>query len=368
MQAQSQSNRQDTDKRVDLVLEGGGVKGVGLVGALARLEEEGYLPQHVAGTSVGAIVGSLLAAGYSAAELRDIMMNQLDFNRFKDLSPEGHLPLVGKPLDLLLSLGIYQGKQLENQMEEWLAARNVRTFKDLRYTGTGAVGKDVYRYKLQVIASDLTTHQLLVLPQDAPLLGLNPDRLSVAHAVRMSMSVPFFFEPVRVRDRHGTQRLTGRSLEHVIVDGGLLSNFPVWLFDADGIPTFGLHLVNAFQMGGLADVIPPLDRAFGNPAVMMASYVQALALTALEAHDWEYIREENFARTIPIPTLGIGLMDFGITRAKKQALYKAGYQAADAFLKRWDPVAYRATYPPNNPPSRTETIAAKFKIAERAAS
>jgi predicted acylesterase/phospholipase RssA len=59
----------EKQKRVDLVLEGGGVKGIGLIGALAVLEERGYVPQNVAGTSAGAIAAALIAAGYSAGAL-----------------------------------------------------------------------------------------------------------------------------------------------------------------------------------------------------------------------------------------------------------------------------------------------------------
>ena len=77
-----------------------------------------------------------------------------------------------------------------------------------------------------MIASDLTEQRLLVLPRDARTLGIEDlDQLNVALAVRMSMSIPVFFEPVSF-----TNRRTGR--EHLIVDGGMLSNLPIWLLDA----------------------------------------------------------------------------------------------------------------------------------------
>ena len=86
----------------------------------------------------------------------------------------------------------------------------------------------------------MTSHELLVLPRDARKLGIEPDELEVALAVRMSMSIPIFFEPVLHENPE-----TGET--HIIVDGGMLSNFPVWLFDCeDGEPdwpTFGLLLV-----------------------------------------------------------------------------------------------------------------------------
>src|SRR5204863_6419907 len=65
----------------DLVLEGGGVKGIGLVGAISILEEHGYAFHRIAGTSAGAIVGSLVAAGIPSRDLQDIMW-KVDYNRF----------------------------------------------------------------------------------------------------------------------------------------------------------------------------------------------------------------------------------------------------------------------------------------------
>src|SRR5512143_3026669 len=101
MAAPKKANRRRAEKRVDLVLEGGGTKGPALVGALAYLLGQGYQPQNIAGTSVGAIVGALLAAGYTPDEVCDIMLDQLDFRRFEDTTLEGMLPFVGQPLDVL---------------------------------------------------------------------------------------------------------------------------------------------------------------------------------------------------------------------------------------------------------------------------
>ena len=69
-------------EKCDLVLEGGGVKGIALVGALSVLEEAGYRFERVAGTSAGAIVGSLVAAGIPAADLVDILKG-LDYRRYR---------------------------------------------------------------------------------------------------------------------------------------------------------------------------------------------------------------------------------------------------------------------------------------------
>ena len=119
------------EHHMDLVCEGGGVKGIGLVGAFAVLEERGYQPQNVAGTSAGAITAALIAAGYSAAEIREIVIG-LDFRQFEDESWADRIPVVGKPLSVLLETGIFEGDRFLEWMRELLAAKGVQTFGHLR--------------------------------------------------------------------------------------------------------------------------------------------------------------------------------------------------------------------------------------------
>ena len=73
----------ENENKIDAVFEGGGVKGIGLVGAVSEIEAKGYEFVNLAGTSAGAIVATLLAAGYKAAEVKDII-NGLDFNTLVD--------------------------------------------------------------------------------------------------------------------------------------------------------------------------------------------------------------------------------------------------------------------------------------------
>src|SRR3954447_25337304 len=179
-------------QQVDLVLEGGGVKGIGLVGALAVLEEQGWQPACVAGTSAGAITAALLAAGYRAKELQEMLL-ELDFHAFEDRGWEDRIP-GGELLSVLKDKGVFEGDYLRDWIGELLATKGIRTFADLR----GDDDEEGRRYRLRVIASDVTSRRLLALPQDATHIGLDPDALPVADAVRMSMSIPLFFEPVEV--------------------------------------------------------------------------------------------------------------------------------------------------------------------------
>ncbi len=326
-----------TDKYVDLVFEGGGVKGIGLAGALATLEERGYEPQNVAGTSAGAITAALLAAGYSAAELRKLII-ELDYRQFQDRAWEDKIPLVERSLSLLLDLGLYEGERFLAWIREHLEAKGVRTFADLIHPDFADDPR--YRSRLQVIASDVTTHQLLVLPRDAAKLGIEPDELDVALAVRMSMSIPVFFEPARFQNPK-----TGQS--HVIVDGGMLSNFPVWLFDAEDQvpdwPTFGMLLVEPKPSVPIGARLPEAKMSGHGPRAVV-EYVKALAQTMMEAHDRLYVEQSSYARTIPIPTLGVGTTEFDLSPERALALFDSGRWAAEKFLDTWDFDAYIAEF------------------------
>ncbi len=94
---------------VDLVFEGGGLKGIALAGAYSVLEERGYRPQNVAGASAGAIVAALVAAGYTAAELRETIM-EFDFNSLKDRAWEDWLPLFPRIVSILRDSGVHEGE------------------------------------------------------------------------------------------------------------------------------------------------------------------------------------------------------------------------------------------------------------------
>ncbi|HYW85855.1 MAG TPA: patatin-like phospholipase family protein, partial [Spirochaetia bacterium] len=103
--AGSQESASSNALFADGVFEGGGVKGIALVGALSAFESHGFKWCNLAGTSAGAIVASLLASGYSAAELKEIIGN-LDYMKFEDASAIGRIPLIGPVISLLYSKAV----------------------------------------------------------------------------------------------------------------------------------------------------------------------------------------------------------------------------------------------------------------------
>lgn len=326
-----------TAKPADLVLSGGGVKGVGLVGAVVALMDSGYQPQRVSGTSAGSIVGAIVAAAAQSgrmdgAEVKDLAL-QLDYRKFLDPGPVERVPLLGPSLAMLRGSGIYRGDYAHDWVRSQLLGLGVSTFGDLAIDDDELPAEQ--RYRLVVTVADVTTGQLVRLPWDyRRLYGLDPDEQSVADAVRASMAIPFIFRPVTLA---GTGGRTS-----TLVDGGLLSNFPIDSLDrADGTaprwPTFGVTLLPNLPDGN-DDVIPALAalRPFGPPHLL-----EDVITTVLVGRDQTYLNQPWVsARTIRVDSTEVGFLDFDIGDDQVRALYANGYGAAERFLAGWNWSAY----------------------------
>lgn len=315
--------------RADLVLEGGGVKGIALAGAASALADAGYTFPRIAGTSAGAIAGAVFAAlvrsGEPLSRAGDIART-LDYSRFRDRGVVGRLlgPLgfLTDGFSLALESGIYEGKYLHDWMAGVLHDLGVRTFGDLREHDPGSALPVEHAYTLVVTASDLSRQRLVRLPWDYREYGLDPDEMRVADAVRASAAIPFFFEPVMMSGREGVSTL---------VDGGLLSNYPISIFDrTDGElprwPTFGVRLTS--RVGEH----PPVKSVDG-PISLALGVIE----TTIEACQAQHIDEPcNVSRSAFVDTSGIASTDFDITSERQEELFWLGHAAAERFLARWD--------------------------------
>jgi len=303
----------------DIVLEGGGVKGIGLVGAIEALTKKGYSVRRVAGTSAGAIVGSLVAAGMPTDKLIQTMQS-LDYTQFRDKSFLAQFGKAGEAVSIALTKGIYKGDYLRAWLAGQLENLGVRTFADLKLTEPWAKAlPPEQRYKLVVVVSDVSQGRMLRLPWDYQKYGLDPDQQLVAEAVRGSMSIPFFYQPARLKDSY-------------LVDGGLLSNFPIDLFDSTADwPTFGIKLS-----------AKPAPGSIPNPTSGIVSYSKAILSTATNAHDQMHIDDPcTLRRTIFVDTDKITATNFDITPAQQQFLYKSGQAGGAKFLQTWDFAEYK---------------------------
>lgn len=301
---------------INAVFEGGGVKGISLAGAVKAAELAGVQFRRVAGTSSGSIVAAVLAAGYTADEMKKII-ESTPFHSFLQRAPVFNTKIIGPALRILIKKGLYSGEALENWIRQILLRKGIFTFSDIP------------KGKLYIVASDITNGKLLVLPDDLRQYGINPSTFPVAKAVRMSCSIPYFFDPVILRLIGPAARGKSFSEQFVyVVDGGLLSNFPLWLFDREKKEGSASLPVVGFQMVGKNSSEPhKIDGPF--------SMLSAMFETMLSAHDERYIEKEYRHRTIKIPTLGISTTHFKLTDEESLALYDSGLRAGRRFFSAW---------------------------------
>lgn len=294
--------------RYDGVFEGVGVKAIGFVGAVCYLEEIGYSWENLAGTSAGSLIAALMAVGYSGKEMRSIM-EKTNYSDFTDKEGIGKIPVIGSGLDFFINKGVYSGDSIENWVKDLLIKKGKTKFKDVSVNGVS---------RLKIIATDITKSDVLILPDDLENYGIDPMEFEIAKAVRMSISIPFFFKPYKLKYK---------SKIDYIIDGGVLSNFPVWIFDVDGVPawpTFGFKFIenNSSRTSlGKKDLI---------------SYTFDIINTMINKNEVRFLRHKELVRTIMVPNDDVQATDFNLTKEKGQQLYHSGYEAAKTFINGWD--------------------------------
>jgi NTE family protein len=311
----------------DGVFRGGGVKGIALAGALEGFADHEEQPVrrwvNVAGASAGAIIACYLALDHGAREMI-ALLRDAPFAKFQDFPLRSKLLGVGR---LLTRHGMARGRFFEEWFDDVLGGA---TFEQVRKpVEEGQKDRD---WRLKLIAVDVTNRRLLVLPNDLMRYRLpgkaeliDPDGFEIAKAARMSMSIPYFFQPVELDDPE-----YGRS---VIIDGGTLSNFPVWLFDVDPKvvgrpplrPTFG------FTLEGGRGFAPGL-KAARTLVPWPARFGFDIFHAATQAWDARFVSQSTRVRTLAVDADDVGTTDFKLSKEKQELLLANGRRAATEFL------------------------------------
>jgi NTE family protein len=372
----------EVEMTFDMVFEGGGAKGMVFAGALQSLEEAGHEPGRLLGTSAGAITAALLAAGYDASRMLESMKERSTEGRpvfesfmgtpgpFSDAFVESSATAsLLDNLDIPRVPGFVEGRIKSAVLERlvrhprwshlfamietggWFTADRFvewmrRKLDDGRLDGVptafGAMTLAEFHAatgrELSLVASDTSGQSILVLNHRTA-----PD-LPLVWAVRMSMSIPLVWPEVEWQEDWGAYR--GRRMAgHLVVDGGLLSNFPIELFVSDA-----RHVLQVMGEKSTRDVVgllidetlpvpdaptpaEPGEQGFAWSDLNTARRVMRLVDTMTKAHDKSVI-EVMEDLVVRLPAAGYGTTEFGMTDARRDALVAAGAHVTRSYLER----------------------------------
>ena len=331
----------------NLVMEGGGIRGIAYGGALLELEQRGVLAglTRVGGTSAGAIQAALLAVGYSAQEIIDVV-NATPVQRLND----GRFIFLGGTHRLIKEYGWYRGDEFSTYLGELVARKTRNAHLTLGELHTLALkepnrgGPTRFR-DLYTTGTNLTQQRVQVFSYETT------PTMRVADAVRISMSIPLYFRAVLLDAEN--QVITGAPAPgqptQVLVDGGLLANYPVDLFDyprylpadSTAAPDARGHVFNPETLGlrlDRAEQIPldgaPVGRRQLAPYDItdFNTYIAALYTVALE--NLNPVQPGDWQRTISIDFLNFSPKIKRISDAQKKQLMDSGRKGAQVFLAR----------------------------------
>lgn len=324
----------------NLIFEGGGVLGLAYVGALEVIEKKQILKNivRVGGASAGAINATLLSLGYTNKELKDIFL-KLDFNNFLDDS-WGYFRDADR---LITDFGWYKGDYFRDWIGELIKKKTGNehsTFKEL------SLNKE---YKeLFLIGTNISTGFSEVFSSE------HTPRESVADAVRISMSVPLFFRAIQ------------NTRDDYYVDGGMVNNYPVKLFDREKYiaksmlrkngrktdyynkqnreikKTSSKYIFNNETLGFRLDkreVIAMFrDKAEPprNKINDFFDYAGALIKTLMNIQNNQHLHSDDWQRTIYIDTTGFDWLDFKMEKKEKQKLIVEGINGTKKYFEWYD--------------------------------
>lgn len=308
----SHKNIENARKKLDynsLVFSGGSIKGVSYCGALKVLEKYGILKNIInyAGTSAGSIVASLLAIGYSPDELNKIMMEMEMRKIFDD-----KIGFIRDTFNLMSDYGICEGEYICNFLQNLIEIKTGNpeyTIQDL-YDDRGIT--------LVIVGTDVTNQESMYFcPNSDNKLFSN---ISIKDAIRISMSIPFVFEPIIFNGSY-------------CVDGGVLDNYPLHAFDgkspSDPNAKYGFCAPNPHVLGLQINADDGKNEINSCP-----KYMESFVSTFLAENERRDNIPINMMRTIRIVTPNYPITYFDLSTEEKEKLVRIGKDATEKFINQ----------------------------------
>jgi predicted acylesterase/phospholipase RssA len=273
-----------------LCLSGGGVAGFSHIGMLQKLHEKNMLRdvETVVGTSIGAVIGTLLCIGMTPEKMYDLLL-PLDMKllKFKDLNR------------FSATFGMDSAEYFIAHIVDMFINQNVSpllTFADL---------STLYRKRLVITGANVTLHTT-----DYFSVKTSPD-MKILDAIRISISIPFMFSVVRYQS-------------HVYVDGGLTDNYPLKYCIDDFRERYPFSPVLSNVLGCCIDNMPKKS------VVSLEDFIYNLFACVTKKGSIE----ANFLPlTVYIPMANFRAIEFNVEEKKKRDMYSNGYTAAEKHLQ-----------------------------------
>jgi NTE family protein len=310
----------------NLVLEGGGVRGFAYVGAMQVLDSLGILKniERVGGTSAGAIQAMMLSVGYTPNEVLKAIEN-LPLKQFNDGSFAGGIYRLPK------KFGFYKGDKLTAWIEKLINDKTGNsniTFLQLHQQKNEKHYKDLY-----MTGSDLSYRCLRVFSYETY------PNMKIKDALRISFSIPLYFEPVMIDDSGNVSANKNDPKLHMMVDGGLLSNYPLQIFDNPqyfDCKSENKSCRNMETIGLLLEKPDQLDYRNGNkntplPINNLNEYIVAVYKTAIDRPNPD---EPGETRTITLSDMGLGGRVRKLPQATIQQLIESGKVGVRNFFEK----------------------------------
>jgi len=263
----------------NLVFEGAGIRGIAFCGAVQGMESKKMMDaiERVGGTSSGAIVALTISLGYSGKEIENII-SKTNFKKFND----GGFFFIGGINRLKKYFGWYKGKKFENWLEKMIKEKTGNeniTFEELHQKGF----KDLY-----ITGTSLNKQKAVVFSYESY------PKMKIKDAVRISTSIPLYFEPVFIDSSGKTFYRPKQKQElDMMVDGGILENFPIHIFDKQqpDLYTIGFRIDHASQIENdkgdrtLAEM--PIDDLKQYFSAFYSIVIENLNRQRLTSTDWQ---------------------------------------------------------------------------------
>lgn len=316
----------------NLVFEGGGVKGIAYVGSLEVLQNKGVLQniERVGGTSAGAIFALLVGLGYKIDEVKE-ELGKLSMKDFMDDD-------IGAIRDLYRLIfnehGWFKGDNFMNWLEKIIDKKTGNknsTFKDIK-------SNPEFR-EMFFQGTNLSTHYVETFSS----LNKDCEDMLLKDAVRISMSIPLFFKSVKRNECY-------------YVDGGVLSNYPVRLFDDKkyvsndthySTPTYYKEIGNTYVYNketlgfrldskNQIDIFTGISKPKNHKIESFFDYTWNLVATFMESQESMHLNGPDKDRTIYIDSLNVSAVDFDIDWETKENLINSGKLGTEMYLKKYD--------------------------------